>query len=230
MHEWPTLVAGEVHVWRSWMDRQAAEIERLRATLSAREQERAERLRQPRDRDRFITGRGALRSLLSGYVGRPAAQLLLRYGTAGKPALAGPEGEWLRFNVSHSGGLLVIAIAGGREIGVDVERIDEGLDWPGLCRFLPEAEQAAISTQPPAGRRRAFFQAWTRQEAWLKALGRSLSEAFEGRLWPPGWSQVALELEPAFAAALVVEGAPPAVRLFDFDSGPGLAGLAPAFG
>jgi 4'-phosphopantetheinyl transferase len=216
----PPLPAGEAHVWWTYIDREPADLELLQAALPPDERERASRFRLARDRRRFLVARSLLRLLLGRYAGRLPAELRFRYGPAGKPALAAEDLGWLRFNLSHSAELLVVAVAAEREVGVDVERVDEELDWSALCRFLPEAEQAglaALETQPPSIRRRAFFQAWTGQEAWLKALGQGLGQTDESGgqpMWPkPGWSQQALELGPAFAGSLVVEGEAPSVRL-----------------
>jgi 4'-phosphopantetheinyl transferase len=73
-----------------------------------------------RDRDRFVSGRGQLRELLASYLGEPPGKLRFRYSSYGKPALSGFE---LHFNVSHSGGLALLAFSTDHEIGVDDVRV-----------------------------------------------------------------------------------------------------------
>ena len=159
-----------------WIRSLAADPAQYAALLDSAERARAARLRFARDARRFIRGRGQLRTILGAYAGCPPHAVRLVYGAAGKPSLApgcGPPG--LRFNVSHAGNVLVVALA-RMEVGVDVEAVDADLDWRELADVvLAPAEAAELEALPPADRTAGFVQVWTRKEAYVKALGDGLA-------------------------------------------------------
>jgi 4'-phosphopantetheinyl transferase len=153
----------------------------------------------------------ALREVLVLYLDEDPAGIELRRGAHGKPALADPSSS-LRFNLSHSGDLALIAVTHGREVGVDVERIRPRRDLPRLAeRALDPAAAAAVRAAPPDAQPAAFHEAWARREAGVKCLGAGLGGPF-----PPAPVAVT-ELNPApgYAAALAVAGDEvPPLRLF----------------
>ncbi len=114
------LSGGDVHVWRASLARDASSVERLRATLTADERERAQKFHFDRDRLRFVIARGVLREILGRYLGRSPALIRFVYNEYGKPALS-EDGGSLRFNASHSHGVALYACTLGREVGVDIE-------------------------------------------------------------------------------------------------------------
>ncbi|MGH9448342.1 MAG: 4'-phosphopantetheinyl transferase family protein, partial [Terriglobia bacterium] len=147
----------------------------------------------PRDRDRFIAGRGILRELLAAYLKEPAATVKFNYGSRGKPRLA-PEAPGLRFNLSHSDGIALYAITKGREVGIDVERIRP--DFGGMAvaeRFFSARERADLHALPEDSRANGFFLCWTEKEAYVKALGDGLHiplDSFDVSLAPPAAGQL----------------------------------------
>jgi 4'-phosphopantetheinyl transferase len=194
---------NEVHVWSACLDDlpEAA----LRAPLSPDERERGGRFHFERDRRRFVTARGLLRALLGRYLDVDPADLLFGYGPRGKPFLAGRDE--LRFNLSHSGGLALLAFARGCEVGVDVEQVrpvPESEDIARHCFSAREGEELRSLRADERGA--AFFRCWTRKEAFIKATGDGLSlplDAFDVTLAPG---------EPA--RLLRVRGEPEAVHRF----------------
>ncbi len=187
--EWSTpptnlaLTEGEIHIWRAGLDRPAAQVAHLTQTLAPDEQLRAERFHFERDRQRFIVGRGVLRAILGRYLHLAPAQLQFCYGARGKPALAeslaGGKGQ-LHFNLAHSGNLAVYALVRGQEIGVDVEQIHPIVEMVQIAeRFFATQERAALLALPPEQRQPAFFNCWTRKEAYLKALGDGLTQPLD---------------------------------------------------
>jgi 4'-phosphopantetheinyl transferase len=149
--------SDQVHVWRSAVDLTRARLAWLGSILDSGEQARAERFRLERDRCRYMFGRGMLRVLLARYLDCDPRSLRFEYGPFGKPALDAAEGRHaLRFNVSHSDGLMLYAVTCDREVGVDVERVRT--DWR-------------------IDRPNQFFAAWTRYEASAKARGAGLDDA-----------------------------------------------------
>jgi 4'-phosphopantetheinyl transferase len=220
----PTLVAGEVHVWRAALDEVAEdEVARLALTLSADERARSSRLVHAPDRRRFVVGRAALRMVLARYGGGAPGEVAFARTPAGKPVLAGPAGGTLRFSASHRAGLALCAIVAGREVGVDVERIVRGPVQDLVAdRILAPGELAVLRALPPAERERAFFAVWTRKEAYAKARGLGLALPFDRFTVsadpeapallgaedddPARWSMRDLRAGEGYAAALVVEG------------------------
>jgi len=135
---------NEVHVWQARLD--SSEWPQCNH-LPAAERDRASAIVRPAARERWVASRWALRGVLGRYLERPAAEVELRFGDHGKPALADP-GSSLRFNLSHSGELALIVVAIGREVGVDVERV--------------------------GARPAEFYVEWTRREAIAKCFGTGL--------------------------------------------------------
>lgn len=230
------LDEGEVHVWRARLDQCEETLRRLTRLLSADERERAERFYFRRDRDHFAAARGALRTILGRYAAVAPGLLRFTYNAYGKPALSG--GGPIRFNVSHSNGLALFAVTAGREVGVDLEHVRA--DFAGVeiaASFFSAREVAALRALPPPALAEAFFDCWTRKEAYIKARGEGLShplERFTVSLAPgepaallrtdddpreaARWSLVELSPGEGFRAALAVEGATPALRCHDWSA------------
>jgi 4'-phosphopantetheinyl transferase len=199
----------------------------LKEHLSPDEKARAGRFVFARHQRRFAAGRGALRAILGGYLDRAPARLRFEYGPHGKPSLAAPEAEsGLRFNLSHSQGLALVAVTRFRELGVDVEEVRPLVDaQPIAARCFSAEENRVFLGVPAADRLAVFFNCWTRKEAYLKALGDGLARPLDTfdvtlRAGEPArlvrvrgdeeeaarWSLRALEPAPGFVGALSVEG------------------------
>jgi 4'-phosphopantetheinyl transferase len=223
-----TIALGrdEVHVWRANLNRPQDQISGFLDSLAADERARAETLHFERDRAHFIVARGLLRAILGGYLVLAPERLVFSYGAYGKPVLAGDCGDGtIRFNLSHSGGEALYAVARGREVGVDIERIRPDLAVAEIAeRFFSRREVAALQELPVYQQRPAFFRIWTRKEAYIKGRGDGLSlplgqfdvslaagdsEALiETRADQPNassWSIRDLGAFPGHAAALAVE-------------------------
>lgn len=208
--ERPLASADEAHVWR--LDLEASGRPGAEG-LPAAERKRAQRMRRPESGARWAAARWGLRTVLARYLGEEPAALELAAGEHGKPRLAA-EPERLAFNLSHSGALALVAVTVGREVGVDVERIDPGRNLVGVAkRELDAAEAASVAAAGEAERAAVFFAAWTRHEARLKCLGTGLGGPRRGD--PVAVS--GLEPGPGYAAAVAVDGAEmPPLRLWTF--------------
>ncbi|MCZ7569866.1 MAG: 4'-phosphopantetheinyl transferase superfamily protein [Ardenticatenaceae bacterium] len=222
------LPDDEVHVWRASLNVATVQLQGLLDLLAPDETRRAERFYFQEDRNRFIVARGVLRIILSRYLDMRPDDLRFHTNRYGKPALdcARKHGEWLSFNLSHSGELALYAVARGRGVGVDLERIRPHIAGEEIAaRFFSPRENAALRTVPPEQRHAAFFTCWTRKEAYIKARGEGLSyplDQFDVSLHPgeparllsaagdPAeagrWSVRELRPGPDYMAALVVEG------------------------
>lgn len=216
---------GTVHVWHAGLEMPDVHWRELAASLTPDERERAARLRSDLHRRRFVVGRGLLRAILGTYLGLDPGQIRLAEGHAGKPHLAGIEAP-IAFNLAHADELAVCAVATRVEIGVDVERVRPLPDMlhVAACCFS-ERERTFLARLAGAERAGAFFRAWTRKEAWLKATGYGLAFGPEGvevtlgakepaRLLavaglpdaPKRWSLHDLPLRQGYAAALAASG------------------------
>jgi 4'-phosphopantetheinyl transferase len=223
----PDLDVGTVHVWQARLDQFAGQQGQMLDLLSADERERAERFHFAKDRRHFIAARVLLRTLLGRYLSLPPQRLSFSYSPYGKPALAGEgESRALRFNVSHSYGLALYAVAREREVGVDVEYIRHDVVSDSIAEhFFSAREVATLRSLPAELQPRAFFNCWTRKEAFIKARGDGLSfplDQFEVSLDPQEpaalvsirsdrreasrWSLQALPVEEGYVAALAVKG------------------------
>jgi len=169
---------GEIHVWAVNLQVPKVRILALAKTLSHDETARAARFRFDRDRDRFIAGRGLLRTILAHYVNGNPTQLKFDYGPNGKPALSEPDRSCgVHLNVAHSDDLFLVAVARHWEIGVDVERIHPVADAESIAeRFFTQRESDGWRNLPDSQKLPAFFNLWTRKEAWLKATGDGISD------------------------------------------------------
>ena len=125
----PPPAENEIHLWRAPLDIAPDKLNGFEALLQPDESERAARFRFPHHRARYTAARGILRSILGIHLGFPPQNLRFAYGEHGKPGLAEPVGTRLEFNLSHSGDLAVYAVALGRRVGVDVERIKPEGSW-----------------------------------------------------------------------------------------------------
>jgi 4'-phosphopantetheinyl transferase len=168
----PALVQDATHVWQFRLDAPLQDVMEMERVLSKDERERAKRFRFDRHRTRYVVGRATIRALLSGYVRSDPASLLFDYNEFGKPHL--PDGP--DFNMSHSEGLALLAVSATGPVGVDVECLGREMEFESIARqYFPPAEAAAVLNAIHTERPTAFFTAWTRREAWLKAIGVGLS-------------------------------------------------------
>jgi 4'-phosphopantetheinyl transferase len=221
------LPNDEVHVWRACLDQPTTILERLAQTLSADEQRRAERYYFERHRLRFIVARGVLRVILGHYLGLEPHQVRFTYGAQGKPALAICEDRGsLDLNLSHSQELALYAVTRRRQVGIDLEYIRPVVEAEQIAaRTFSVQESQVWRTLPEATKREAFFNCWTRKEAYIKAIGDGLSrplDQFDVSLAPgepakllnvaghpeeaAQWSIQELKPAPGYAAALAVKG------------------------
>ena len=217
---WPLLSDDEIHVWCVELDA-AGEVAELAAGLSAEESERASGLLTGTHQRRFVVARGMLRQLLGLYLDQDPGAVAFSRGAHGKPFL---QKGGLHFNVSHTHELALYAIARNREVGIDVE-------WPRpqvaheqiAARFFSLEEQEALAQVPDEARRAAFYNIWTRKEAYVKARGDGIAAGLgtfavslgaeaallrsdEGRDELERWKLMALEPATGYVAALCGAG------------------------
>lgn len=154
-------------------------LERYRRLLDDDERRREERLRVPDDRQRYVITRALVRTMLSRYAPRAPHEWTFEANPHGRPHIANVEGPvcGLVFNVSHTRGLVVLAVTRERALGVDVEHQDRAVSPGVLERFFAPAEAAAIRALPVEQQGRRLLQHWTLKEAYIKARGMGLAIA-----------------------------------------------------
>ena len=220
------LAIDEIHVWCASLDQPVSRFQMLSQTLSPDERMRAERFHFEQDRKRFIIVHGILRMILSSYLSVEPSRLKFCYRKKGKPALADTFGkETICFNLSHSEGIALYVFTQGREIGVDIEHIHDIFEMDQIVeRFFSTREKDVFRALPESKKKEAFFNCWTRKEAFIKAIGDGLSRPLDklGVSLAPGeparllriegnskaayrWSIQELKPRPGFAAAFAVK-------------------------
>ncbi len=220
------LKPDEIHMWMASQNQRQAALDNFWKTLSGDERARAERFRFPKDRNQFIVSHGILRQLLGSYLQVAPAEVSYQYSAYGKPFLAEDfYSSHLRFNLSHSGETMLLGFTRGRELGVDIERIRQDFATLEIARayFSPQ-ENFILQALPKPLQPEAFFNCWTRKEAFIKAIGEGVScplDRFDVTLAPgepakllatrltdhpvSKWSMVNLEIGPDYKAAVVTE-------------------------
>ncbi|MCU1304281.1 MAG: 4-phosphopantetheinyl transferase superfamily protein [Candidatus Sulfotelmatobacter sp.] len=222
-----TLAEEEVQLWRVDLEAIRDNESRWQEILSPDESTRASRFHFPTDRQRFAAARALLRIILAGYLAENPKHLSFSYSKKEKPSL-GPDyaASGMTFNISHSGGVALLAFARRREIGVDVEQVRQDFDVEAIARrFFSAHEREHLAALPDGEKFEAFFRCWTRKEAYIKATGDGLSlplhqfdvsvaaedrdallatrpDASEATLW----SLREIPVGPGYAAALCAHG------------------------
>jgi 4'-phosphopantetheinyl transferase len=169
-----------VHVW-------LAQLRDLDGAVAALDHEvvHAQRFLRDDDRRRFLAGRALTRSVLGGYLGCPPTEISLAVTAFGKPYMCPAGGPDLRFNLSHSGSLVALAVSIRDEVGIDVEAAPPGNADELVSIVLSETERRAFERLQSALRPAAFLRCWTRKEALVKASGIGLS--CDPRMLTVGW-------------------------------------------
>ncbi len=222
------LEARTVHLWGFSLEGASSTIALCREWLSQDEQGRAGRCVRVEDGHRYTLARGCLRAVLARYIGLDPSALIFQSGAGGKPALAAlPAGVGpIQFNLSHSHGRLLIAVAKQQEVGVDLEWIRDDAEVAKLAqRFYSPAEYESVMGLPVAAQAAQFFRYWAAKEAFLKCKGVGLQfplDRCEITLLPDGltatvhWKPVSgsperglvqfLALEDGWIGAVTVDG------------------------
>ena len=157
-----------------------AALARMAALLSPEERAIAAAFDSPDRRRSYIAAHALLRSILGRMIGVAPNELVFRYGHRGKPELAGPAPHNVQFNMSHSRDVVLVAVAHGRRVGVDIEHIDEPGDVRRIAaRFLSPRDRDAIEQLPLERQREGFLRCWTRKEAYMKARGDGISRPLD---------------------------------------------------
>jgi 4'-phosphopantetheinyl transferase len=231
-----TLLPTETHLWPINLDQLGHHTSDFASLLSVDESARAARFHFVRDRQSFTASRALLRILLGNYLGVKPETIQFSHGEAGKPRLKTPSS--LRFNISHSRSMALLAFTQASEIGVDIEEVRALDNLCGIAEqfFCAEEYRELISLRPEL-RERAFFQCWTRKESYMKAVGEGFSTAldqFRVTLLPhdparlvhidndpdkaAGWTLHNVDVDPGYAAAVAYAGPPKSMQVITYSA------------
>ncbi len=170
---------GQVDVWVCQAAHWAGMSDVFFSELSPEEQERALRFKFSDHKDRFVIFHGFMRRVLGSYLGIKSSRLVFKRAEKGKPYLASSDNKTcpLNFNLSHTEDIALLAVSSGQEVGIDIENRRRTSDWQGIARrFCTSEEQKALFVSGSMEEQKeAFFDLWTRKEAYMKVLGSGLA-------------------------------------------------------
>ncbi len=233
-----TIPSDRIDVYRMRLAEDVVADENLLGILSRDELARASRFQFDRDRSRFTRGRAGLRILLGRYLDVAPGEIRFRYQNNGKPEIDyPPDTGVLRFNVSNSGELVLIAVTAGTPLGIDVEKMLKMTDVMDIAtRYFSAREVQALRDMDESKRQVSFFACWTRKEAFLKVTGAGMSyplSAFSVTVDPDGpadtleiggeksaaarWSLKDLNPQEGYRAALAWDGGFREIKEWEFD-------------
>jgi 4'-phosphopantetheinyl transferase len=161
---WLEIEAFGNNVWRA-----------LAQMLDQTELSRAERFHFEHDRQSYIAAHALTRAMLSSHASIAPSAWRFAAGSHGKPEIEGAEVH-LQFNLSHTRGLVAVAVTRQHDVGIDVEQIDPkrlGLDV--ADRFFAPVEALHLRSLPKEEQPEASYAYWTLKEAYIKAIGLGLS-------------------------------------------------------
>lgn len=163
-----------VYLWTiDQRDISAMQLQAMRQTLNAAERAKVARLRLAQMQQTAVISRGSVRIILGNLLAIPPETCQFVTNAQDKPALAPPAA--LHFNVAHSGDFVLVAVA-KTAVGVDIEQINPERDYGMIARrYFSGWETAVFHTIPAADQPQAFYNCWTRKEAYLKAIGTGLT-------------------------------------------------------
>lgn len=168
----------QVHLWHAFTPQQDEALNlRQLSLLTPEERTRMARFHFEKDQHRYLITRALVRTVLSRYAPIEPAGWTFEPGPHGRPYITNPHplAQKLRFNLSHTDGLVVLAVTTGREVGVDTESMVRSAPLEVADRFFSRQEAQALRALPDAEQAHRFWELWTFKESYIKARGMGLS-------------------------------------------------------
>lgn len=178
------LAPHQVHLWCAAVP--GAEVPHLHPRyaelMAPHEVAQHKRFMFDKDKRRYLTTRALVRTVLSRYAPVAPQDWAFEPNEYGRPAIANADeaARRLRFNVSHTDGLVVLGITSGREIGVDTESVQRQAPLDVADRFFSARESSALRALPAPLQAARFWDLWTFKESYIKARGMGLSLPLDG--------------------------------------------------
>ncbi len=231
----PKLSKQNIHVWVVNFDIVQEKITRLHGFLSEEEIIRASKFRFKKDKISSIISRGTLRFLSGKYLEKEPGEIKFKYGEFGKPEYN--LDTKLKFNISHSGKVVVLGFVLNDDIGIDIEEIKTDFDVLDIAsNYFSNKEIEFLRKTPVENHVKNFYRCWTRKEAFIKAKSQGLSFPLDSfsvsinsdekaelleTLWDKKekdlWQIIPFETEVNYKAALAVKGQVQSIKYFNFN-------------
>lgn len=228
------MANANIDIWLEDLSADGLEYDYYWRLLDAGEQAKARRFVQVRHQRQYVISHGKLRLVLAGYLGLAPEKICYSVTASGKPFLvSGQQLHGLRFNLSHSGEKMLVAVGWQEYVGVDIEVWNDKVDVSALAKqCFADTEYRYWSSLPLQQRGPAFYRFWTRKESFIKAVGEGLAiglpdvatsvageagyVAIPARYGAPeNWCLKDLELGGDFSAALTVNACLVSVSIKD---------------
>ncbi|MDO9005937.1 MAG: 4'-phosphopantetheinyl transferase superfamily protein [Aquabacterium sp.] len=174
---------GKVDVWLLPFSEMNATVHQwCMPLLDAAERVQAGRFLLDKPRDQYVVSRAMVRQVLADYLGIPPLSLSFARNDHGRPHIASPrQAMGLHFSLSHTEGLIALAVALVPAVGLDVETVNREADVEGIaCHYFSAFEWDALRLLDGWAQREAFLALWTVKEAYIKACGKGLSIPLNG--------------------------------------------------
>ncbi len=214
----------DLHIWRISLRAQIETFDILATFLSENELLKANKFRFEKDRRGYIISHGATREILAQYLKCQPCNVEYKENSFGKPFLKNSASK-IFFNLSHSCDWALLAVSNNRQVGIDIEFIRNDFDESEVAQhFFSRTENEVLLSLPKHLRKKAFFDCWTRKEAFIKANGKGLSFSLKefsvafapaerarlvdlenSNLESGGWEIEALEIASNYSAAVAFE-------------------------
>jgi 4'-phosphopantetheinyl transferase len=223
------LGPNDVHVWCADLNKNCGVLSTLEGYLGVEERMRAERYQSRLARDHFVCARGILRELLGAYSGQHPANLRFACGPFGKPLVVESSNIVPKFNCARSAGIALFAFAADREVGIDVERIEDDEDFLNVgMQFFTHSEIEFLNDLDADDRIAEFFRYWTRREAYLKATGQPFSHLTDEldvscpvlHATDGAWTISTFDAVPGYASSLASLGLNHIQSIFEYAAAP----------
>jgi len=224
------LLPGKAHLWTMSLEVVGNKVEapssdplidELELVLSEDERSRSRRFHFENNRREYIAAHALCRIMLSKFSTTAPQEWSFTAGPHGKPEIAGDgSADTMRFNISHTKGMVCLGVTLNDDIGVDVEWTGRNNRIEDIARFkFSKPEVTRLIEMPQSEKRKGFFMFWTLKEAYIKATGKGLAEPLDGFAFslkpvqveflngqddPLNWHFQPLELAPDYIGALAV--------------------------
>ena len=174
-HENVCMPGDSVHLWCQALDAATPFNHTFFPVLSEQERRRARAFYFASDRMHFVASHGLLRYVLGAYLECRPEALHFDSGPYGKPFVRQSGARSLEFNLSHSRGMMLLAISQGDPVGVDIEGLRPDTSLLSIAEQNFQAHEfQCLKALPNRLRRDAFFRCWTYKESVMKYCGDGL--------------------------------------------------------
>lgn len=169
----PKLKKNDIDLWLISTNDYLDNLVDFFLLLSEDEKLRANRFYFEKDKNNFIVTRGILRTLLGKYINQDSDKITFKYNNYGKPIIISNN---IQFNLSHSKNLVLYGFSENLKLGVDIEFMREKVSYNNIAeRFFSDYELKSLNSIPEPLQKEAFFNGWTRKEAYIKLKEKGLS-------------------------------------------------------